>query len=100
MLASTVSFEMPLKMAATRDSSATMGRVKKIAVSTATPAVMVRPLDCRAVGRRMRSRVPTAVARNVPTASAPPTSATAPWLPMSRPKKVVASAPALTAKAK
>jgi hypothetical protein len=77
-----------------------MGRVKKIVASTATPAVMVRPLDCRAVGRRICSRVPIAVARNVPTASAPPITATAPWLPMSRPNTVVSSWPAFTAKAK
>ncbi len=100
MLASTASLEMPLKMEATSENRATMGSVKKIAVSTATPAVKVRPLDCRAAGRRMRRRVPTAVARKVPTASAPPTTATAPWLPMSVPNKVVLSPPALTAKAR
>lgn len=98
--ASTASLAIPLAIAATRQSRATISSENWMTASTATPATMIMLLDWMAVGRWMRSRVPMAVARKVPTASAPPTTPNAHSAPRSRPNTTVVRSPFLIAKAR
>jgi hypothetical protein len=100
MLASMVSFAMPLTIAVTSANSAAVTRLYATVASTPAAAVMTSPADCNASGRRMRSLVPMAVDRNVPIASDPATTPTAILLPTSRPSTVVSSSPAAITNAK
>lgn len=98
--ASTASLAIPLDRAATRQNSATIGSENFSTVRMPTPATMIIVLDWIAAGRWMRSRVPTAVARKPPTASAPPIMPSAAWSLSSRPNRSLVRSPFFSANAR
>src|SRR5690606_30219981 len=68
---STASLAKPLATATTTQHGTAVGSAYRTAANVVTAAAATRPTACTTAGRRSRSRLPTATARNVPTTSAP-----------------------------